>query len=96
MEHIVRAVAAGMAVGASSTAPRSGGVVTIVHWVKGMREMSCMTYHGEEDAEVAGHWPRKVERVINQMQVPKELRVDCVSQLLIEDGLYDLPWRRGC
>jgi hypothetical protein len=37
-----------------------------------------------------------VERVINQMQVPKELRVDCVSQLLIEDGLYDLPWRRGC
>ena len=36
IEHIVRAVAAGMAVGASSTAPRSGGVVTIVQWVKGM------------------------------------------------------------
>jgi hypothetical protein len=30
MEHIVRAVVAGMAAGASSTAPRSGGVVTIV------------------------------------------------------------------
>jgi len=40
-----------------------------------------MTYRGEEDA---GHWLRKVERVINQMQVPEELRVDCVTQLLIE------------
>jgi len=33
--------------------------------VKGMREMGCMTYGGEEDAEVVGHWLRKVERVIN-------------------------------
>ena len=55
MEHIVRVVAAGMVAGASNTTPRSGGVVTIVQWVKGMREMGCMTYHGEEDAEVAGH-----------------------------------------
>ena len=55
MEHIVRAVAAGMVVGASNTTPRSGGVVIIVQWVKGMREMGCMTYHGEEDAEVVGH-----------------------------------------
>lgn len=30
MEHIVRAVAAGMVAGASGIAPRSGGVVTIV------------------------------------------------------------------
>ena len=28
-----------------------------------------MTYCGEEDAEIAGHWLRKVERVINQMQM---------------------------
>jgi hypothetical protein len=67
MEHIVRAVAAGMVAGASNTTPRVGGVVTIVQWVNGMREMSCMTYRGEEDAEVAGHRLRKVERVINQM-----------------------------
>jgi hypothetical protein len=65
IEHIVRAVAAGMVARASSTAPRSGGVVTIVQWVKGMREMGYMIYHSEEDAEVAGHWLRKVERVIN-------------------------------
>jgi hypothetical protein len=45
-----------------------------------------MTYRGEEDAEVAGHWLRKMERVINQIQVPKELRVDCVTQLLIESA----------
>ena len=32
-----------------------------------------MTYCGEEDAEIAGHWLRKVERVTNQMQVPEEL-----------------------
>jgi hypothetical protein len=49
-----------------------------------MREMGCMTYRGEEDAEVAGHWLRKVERVINQMQVLEELRVDYVTQLLVE------------
>jgi hypothetical protein len=86
MEHIVRAVAAGMVAGASGTAPRTGGIVTIVHWVKGMREMGYMTYGGEEDAEVAGHWLRKVERVINQMQVPEELQVDCVTQLLVDSA----------
>ena len=69
IEHIVRAVATRMVAGASNMTPRSGGEVTIVQWVKGMREMGCMTYHGEEDAEVAGHWLRKVERVINQMQM---------------------------
>jgi len=53
MEHIVRVVVVGMVEGASSTAPRSGGVVTMVQWEKGMREMGCMTYGGEEDAEVA-------------------------------------------
>jgi hypothetical protein len=67
MEHIVIAVAAGMVAGASSTTLRSEGVVTIVQWVKGMREMGCMTYCGEEDAKVARHWLRKVERVINHM-----------------------------
>jgi hypothetical protein len=86
MDHIVRVVATRMTTGASSTTPRSLRVVTIVQWVKGMREMSCMTYRGEEDAEVARHWPRKVEKVINQMQVPNELRVDCVTQLLIESA----------
>jgi hypothetical protein len=86
MEHTMRAVAVGMVAGASNTTPRAGGVVTIVQCVKGMREMGCMTYRGEEDAEVAGHWLRKVERVINQMQVPEELRVDCVTQLLVESA----------
>ena len=86
MDHLVRAVVARMAAGASGTAPRSGGVVTIVQWVKGMREMGCMTYCGEEDAEVVGHWLREVERVISQMQVLEELQVECVTQLLIESA----------
>jgi hypothetical protein len=54
--------------------------------VKGIREMSCMTYRGEEDAKVTGHWLRKVQKVINQMQVPEELQVDCVTLLLIESA----------
>ncbi|KAL9397429.1 hypothetical protein Peur_011682 [Populus x canadensis] len=48
--------------------------------------MGCMTYGGEEDVEVVGHWLRKVERVINQMQVLEELRVDCVTQLLVDSA----------
>jgi len=67
---------------------RVRGVVTIVQWVKGMREMGCMTYGGEEDVEVAGHWLRKVKRVINQMQVLEELRVDCVTQLLVDSAHF--------
>jgi hypothetical protein len=71
MDHIVRAVAAGMAVGASSVASRSGGAVTIVQCVGCMRGMGCMIYHGEEDAEVAGLRLKKRKKrrgkSINQM-----------------------------
>lgn len=86
LEQLVKAVAAGMAAGASNSTPRAERVITLVQWVKGMREMGCTTYSGEEDAEVAGHWLRKVERVIDQMQVPEETRVDCVTQLLTESA----------
>jgi hypothetical protein len=58
-------VVVGMVVGMSSPAPRAERVVTLVEWVKGMQEMGCTTYSGEEDAEVTGHWLRKVERVID-------------------------------
>ncbi|KAL9405108.1 hypothetical protein Peur_002080 [Populus x canadensis] len=59
LEQLVKAIATGMAAGASNSTPRVERVVTLVHWVKGMREMGCTTYSGEEDAEVAGHWLRK-------------------------------------
>jgi hypothetical protein len=59
MDHIVRAVVVGMTVGASSTAPRSGRIVTIVQWVRCMRGIGCMTYCGEEDVEVAELWLKK-------------------------------------
>ena len=44
--------------------------------------MGCGTFSGEEDAEVVGHWMHKIERVIEQMQIPEETKVDCASQLL--------------
>jgi len=50
----VRVIAAGMAARASSTTPRLDRVVTIIQWVKGMREMGYVTYYGEEDAKIAG------------------------------------------
>ncbi|KAL9390420.1 hypothetical protein Peur_019025 [Populus x canadensis] len=66
MDHIVRAIVVGMATGASSTAPISRGVVTIVQWVRCMRGMGCMTYRGEEDVEidpsrVLPHNPMKIK-----------------------------------
>jgi hypothetical protein len=67
MDHIVRVVAVGMAARASSTSPRSRGVVIIVLWERCMRGMGCMTYRGEEDVEVVGLWLKKKESVMNQM-----------------------------
>jgi hypothetical protein len=58
-----------MAVETSNPAPQAETMVTLVKWVKGIWEMGCTTYSGEEDAEVAWHWLRKVERVIDHMQV---------------------------
>jgi len=75
LEKLVKVVAAGMAAGASNSTPRAERVITLVQWVKGMREMGCTTYSGDEDTEVAGHWLRKVERVIDQMHVLEETRV---------------------
>jgi len=51
-----------------------------------MQEMGYVTYCGEEDAEIVGHCLKKVEKVIGQMQVQEELRVDCATQLLIESA----------
>jgi len=50
---VTKAVAIGMAAGASNSTPRAERVITVVQWVKGMREMGCTTYSGEEDAEIA-------------------------------------------
>jgi len=40
-------LATGMAAGASNSTPRAERVVTLVQWVKGMREMGCTTYSGD-------------------------------------------------
>jgi hypothetical protein len=47
-----------------------------------MKELGCEAFMGEEDAEITGRWLRKIERSIDQIAVPAELRVDCATQLL--------------
>uniref|UniRef100_A0A6N2NCS8 Retrotransposon gag domain-containing protein n=1 Tax=Salix viminalis TaxID=40686 RepID=A0A6N2NCS8_SALVM len=51
-----------------------------------IRVVAARMAAGEEDAKIAGHWMRKVERVIEQMGIPEETKVDCVSQLLTESA----------
>jgi hypothetical protein len=63
LEQIVKVVAAGMAK-VSGSAPRQARVVTLVHWVKGMREMGCVTFSREEDAEVAVHWLMRLTQIL--------------------------------
>ena len=67
MEQLVRAVTVRMVTRASNTTPRPKRVVTFSAVGKGIREIGCVTYSGEEDVEVAEHWLRKVESVIDQI-----------------------------
>jgi len=63
-------------------ATTTDNVVHLVRLVKSMREMGCEPYSGEQDAEVAGRWIRKVEKTMLQIKIPNKLRVDCATQLL--------------
>jgi hypothetical protein len=67
--------------GPLSTTPRDT-VVNLVRWVKSLRELGCEAFMGEEDAEIACRWLRKIERSMEQIAVSVELRVDCATQLL--------------
>jgi len=40
------------------------------------------SFMGELDVKVASRWIRKIEKSLIQIKVPKELRVDCATQLL--------------
>jgi hypothetical protein len=51
----------------NGSASRLERVVTLVHWVKGIREIGCVTFLGEDDVKIARHWLRKIERVMTQM-----------------------------
>ena len=78
--QLVRAVMTEMS-GPLSTTPRDT-VVNLVRWVKSLRELGCEAFMGEEDAKIGGRWLRKIERSMDQIAVPAELRVDCATQLL--------------
>jgi len=61
--------------------------VLLVRLVKSMREMGCKPYMGEQDAEVAMRWIRKVEKTMIQINIPEGLRVDCATQLLSDKAM---------
>jgi hypothetical protein len=52
-----------------------------------MREIGCKPYMGEQDAEVAMRWIRKVEKTMIQINIPEGLRVDCATQLLLDKAM---------
>ena len=98
--QIVKAVMEGMAGSATQTTPTTqvplvapatnvtmDNVVPLVRLVKSMREMGCEPYMGEQDAEIAGRWIRKVEKTMIQIRIPEGLRVDCATQLLSDRAM---------
>ncbi|KAL9400951.1 hypothetical protein Peur_004800 [Populus x canadensis] len=98
--QIVKAVMEGMANSVAQTTPTTqnppaapttsmtmDNVVPLVRLVKSMREMGCEPYMGEQDAEIAGRWIRKVEKTMIQISIPEGLRVNCASQLLSDRAM---------
>jgi hypothetical protein len=55
---------------------------TLVYWVKNMREMGCIPFLGEEDAEVVRYWLLKVGQSLLYIPGPVDVQVACVAQLL--------------
>jgi hypothetical protein len=72
---------------APMTSMTTDNVVPLVRLVKSMREMSCELYMGEQDAEIAGRWIRKVEKTMIQISIPEGLRVNCATQLLFDRAM---------
>jgi hypothetical protein len=54
----------------SEAVTATNDVVQLVCLVKSMREMGCEPYSGEQNAEVAGRWIRKVEKTMIQIKIP--------------------------
>jgi len=71
----------------SEAATTTNDVVQLVRLVKSMREMGCEPYSGEQNAEVAGRWIRKVEKTMIQIKIPYDLWVDCATQLLSDGAM---------
>nr|XP_034908287.1 uncharacterized protein LOC118044188 [Populus alba] len=72
---------------APTTSMTMDNVVPLVRLVKSMREMGCELYMGEQDAEIAGRWIKKVEKTMIQISIPEGLRVNCASQLLFDRAM---------
>jgi len=66
------------------TAIDSDNVIALVRNIKSMRELRCEPFLGEQDAEIAGRWMRKVENNMTQMRVPEDCWMNYATQLLID------------
>lgn len=82
--QIIKVVMAGL-IGATGSVSRDN-TFTLVHWVKGMRNMGYVSFLGVEDAEIIRHWVQKVDESLVQIHVPVEGRVNCVAQLHSESA----------
>jgi hypothetical protein len=52
--------------------------------IKSMGELGCEPFLGEQDAEIAGRWMRKVENNMTQMRVPEDCWMNYALQLLTD------------
>jgi len=60
----------------------SNNITVLVRTMKNIRELGCEVFLGEQDAETAGRWLRKVESVMTQMGVHEDWQVSCATQLV--------------
>jgi hypothetical protein len=49
--------------------------------------MGYKPYMGEQYVEIAGKWIMKVEKTMIQIKIPKDLKVNCATQLLFDRAM---------
>jgi hypothetical protein len=62
LKHIVRVVVSGLK--RITIVVCRDSALTLVHWVKSMRDIGCILFLEEKDVEVSELWLRKVRRLL--------------------------------
>ena len=81
---ITPAISVPLTAPAVPTAIDSDNVIALVRNIKSMGELGCEPFLGEQDAEIAGRWMRKVENNMTKMRVPEDCWMNYASQLLTD------------
>jgi hypothetical protein len=71
----------------SEAATATNDAVHLVRLVKSMREIGCEPYSGEQNAEVAGIWIRKVEKTMIQTKYHRKMKEREFLALIKEEQL---------